>query len=206
MNEHLDASGLPIWAAPERNKGPILEQLQRILPRTPGIFLEIASGTGQHLAHFAAALPDWIFQPSDIDPEHLRTLEQRRLALGLGSVRAPLALDVCAPVWPELSCDVIYCANMIHIAPWAASVGLFRFAELHLSVGQLLLTYGPYKIAGEHVAESNARFDESLRARNPEWGVRDLSALEEESARFGIRLRESFQLPANNFLIVWERC
>jgi SAM-dependent methyltransferase len=205
MADELDEHGLPIWGAPERNKGPILEQLVRVLPSPGGTFLEIGSATGQHLAHFAAHLPHYRFLPSDYDPTHLRTLERRRVVLGLANVEAPLALDVTESVWPLGEVDVVYSANMVHIAPWEAAVGLFDGAARHLRHGGLLLTYGPYKLAGRHTAESNERFDASLRERNAAWGVRDVDDLSELASARRIELVESTAMPANNFFLVWQK-
>jgi SAM-dependent methyltransferase len=203
--DELDEHGLPIWGAPERNKGPILEQLVRVLPASGGTFLEIGSATGQHLAHFAAHFPNYRFLPSDYDAAHLATLERRRSVLGLSNIDAPLALDVTAPVWPVDVVDVVYSANMVHIAPWSAAIGLFDGAARHLGADGLLLTYGPYKVAGRHTAESNERFDASLRERNPEWGVRDLDDLIELGHARSIELALREAMPANNFFLVWRK-
>jgi SAM-dependent methyltransferase len=203
--DELDEHGLPLWGAPERNKGPILEQLVRVLPASGGTFLEIGSATGQHLAHFATHLPDYRFLPSDCDPAHLRTLERRCVVLGLTNVEAPRLLDVTEPAWPINDVDVVYSANMVHIAPWAAAVGLFDGAARHLRRGGLLLTYGPFKVAGRHTAESNERFDASLRERNPAWGVRDVDDLIDLGKARRIELVERTAMPANNFFLVWQK-
>jgi len=198
-----DEHGLPLWPAAERNKQAIAEVLKQELPEH-GILLEIASGTGQHATYFVTALPRWTIQPSDSDPENLDTL-RRRVALAENTrLLPPIELDVSlAP--PVLAPTAIYCANMVHIAPWSACVALFRLAGRLLESGGLLLTYGPYSVHGEHTAESNARFDESLRARNPEWGVRDVDAVTEVADAEGLTLARTHQMPANNLLLVWRR-
>ncbi len=201
-SEMRDEHGLPVWPAAERNREPILEVLKRVLPDR-GLLLEIASGTGQHAVHFVAGLGGWTIQPSDCDPEHLETL-RRRVALAQNArLLTPIVLDVTHEP-PRLAPTAIYCANMVHIAPWAACVGLFTLADKLLGAGGLLITYGPYSRHGEHTADSNARFDESLRARNPEWGVRDVDALSAVAREHGFELSETYPMPANNLLLVWR--
>lgn len=198
-----DEHGLPLWPAAERNKQPIADILQRVLPAR-GRLLEIASGTGQHALHFASALPGYAIVPSDCDPENLATL-RRRVALAQNPrLLPPLELDVTGTL-PDVDCTAVFCANMVHIAPWAASSGLFRVAAHLLAAGGLLVTYGPYSFHGEHTAESNARFDRSLKDRNPEWGVRDVDALEAVAREHGLLLGETHAMPANNFVLVWKR-
>lgn len=203
-SEFLDEQGLPSWPAAERNKQPVLEVLARVLPER-GLLLEIGSGTGQHAAHFVAALSGWTIQPSDCASEHLETL-RRRVALARNErLLPPIVLDVTEPSPPALAPTAIYCANMIHIAPWAACIGLFAVAEKLLGDGGLLLTYGPYSLHGEHTADSNARFDESLKARNPQWGVRDVDDVAAVARDHAFDLIERCQMPANNLLLVWQR-
>ena len=202
VTDPLDEHGLPSWPAAERNKQPILELLQRVLPAR-GWLLEIASGTGQHAVHFVTGLSGWTIQPSDCAPEHLETL-RRRVALAANErLLPPIVLDVIQEP-PPLSPSAIYCANMIHIAPWSACVGLFTVADKLLGEGGLLLTYGPYSLHGEHTAESNARFDQSLKARNAEWGVRDVDELLATARERGFELIERCPMPANNLLLVWR--
>jgi SAM-dependent methyltransferase len=198
-----DEHGLPLWPAAERNKQPIAEALRAVLPER-GLLLEVASGTGQHAVHFAATLPGWTIQPSDRDAENLETLRRRVALLAEPRVLPPLELDVTRDA-PELACTAVFCANMVHIAPWSACVGLFQVASRVLAPGGLLVTYGPYSVHGEHTAESNARFDQSLKARNPEWGVRDLDALEAVARERAFALVERREMPANNLLLVWRR-
>lgn len=201
--DSLDEHGLPLWPAAERNKGPILEVLQRVLPER-GWLLEVASGTGQHALAFASALSGWTIQPSDVDPENLETL-RRRVSLSKNPrLLPPLSLDVTEEP-PALTPTAIFCANMIHIAPWAACVGLFRLADQLLADRGQLVTYGPYSVQGTHTAESNARFDQSLRNRDPEWGVRDLDDLKALAQERRLFMREVIAMPANNLVVVWQR-
>jgi SAM-dependent methyltransferase len=192
------------WEAPERNKGPILEVLSRVLPRS-GTLLELASGTGQHAVHFARSLPGLRFVPSDIDPENLASIAAWRREANLPNLEPPRAIDVTAPSWDVGAVEAIYNANLIHIAPWAAAVGLFEGIERHLVPGGVAVVYGPFRIGGEHTAPSNAAFDQSLRARNASWGVRDLEAVVELAARAGAALSERVPMPANNQALVFVR-
>jgi hypothetical protein len=199
----LDEHGLPLWPAAERNKQPILDVLRKLLPER-GALLEVASGTGQHALHFANGLPGWTIQPSDADAEHLETLRRRVAFAKNPRLLPPIELDVTRSP-PALRATAIYCANMVHIAPWAVCLALFGLADRLLAVDGLLLTYGPYSIHGEHTSESNARFDQSLRERSAEWGVRDVDALSEVAERHGFVLADANRMPANNLLLVWRR-
>ncbi|HEX6764115.1 MAG TPA: DUF938 domain-containing protein [Polyangiaceae bacterium] len=203
MSDTIDEHGLAIWPAAERNKQPIAEVLRRVLPEQ-GLLLEIASGTGQHAVHFVGALPGWSIQPSECDSELLETLRQRVALVGNPRLLSPIELDVTGPA-PALEPTAIYCANMVHIAPWSACVGLFGIASRLLRDDGLLVTYGPYSVHGEHTAESNARFDQSLRERNADWGVRDVDALEQVAQDLGFALVQTHSMPANNLLLVWRR-
>jgi len=203
MTDPTDEHGLPLWPAPERNKQPIADVLLRVLPER-GLLLEIASGTGQHAVHFASALPNWTIQPSDCDAEHLATLQRRVAVAENPRLLSPVELDVTARA-PELEPTAIYCANMLHIAPWSACLGLFDVASRLLRTGGLLVTYGPYSVHGEHTAESNARFDQSLRERNAAWGVRDVDAIADAARERGLVLVATHDMPANNLLLVWRR-
>ncbi|MGJ3259718.1 MAG: DUF938 domain-containing protein [Rhodospirillales bacterium] len=191
-------------AASERNKGPILDVLERVLPES-GLVLEIASGTGQHAVHFATALPALEWQPSDIDPELRASVEAWRADAGLSNLKAPLHLDVTADTWPVAAADAIVNANMIHIAPWKVCLGLFDGAARLLPEGGILYMYGPYKIGGQHTAPSNASFDQSLRMRDPSWGIRDLDVVAEEAGRRGLDLIETVEMPANNLSVVYRK-
>ncbi len=190
--------------AAARNAGPILGELQRLLPAR-GRMLEIASGTGEHAAHFSAGLPGWQWQPSDGDDLALGSVAA--WCAGLDRVRAPLRLDVLAATWPgvEGEFDAIFCANLIHIAPWPCCAGLMRGAARHLAAGGVLVTYGPYLEDGVPTAPGNAAFDADLRARDPAWGLRRREDVAVEAARAGLELRERVAMPANNLLLVWAR-
>ncbi|MEO6279023.1 DUF938 domain-containing protein [Roseateles sp.] len=190
--------------AAERNGPPILAALQRLLPAT-GVMLEIASGTGQHAAFFSAGLPGWQWQPSDFEAGALPSIAA--WCDGLDRVRPPITLDVLDAPWPGVSApvDAIYCANMIHIAPWACTAGLMRGAARHLAPNGLLITYGPYLLDDEPTAPSNLAFDADLRTRNPGWGIRRLADVATEAAAAGLTLSERLDMPANNKLLVWAR-
>jgi cyclopropane fatty-acyl-phospholipid synthase-like methyltransferase len=187
-----------------RNRDPILAVLRRVLPAR-GTVLEIASGTGEHAVHFAAALPQITWQPADLDPDALRSISAYRARAQLPNLLPPLELDAAAAVWPVTSADAVVSINMIHIAPWTAAEGLMAGAERILSRGNVVYLYGPFKENGRHTAPSNAAFDASLRGRNPEWGVRDVGEVAELARRHGLALVERIAMPANNLSIVFRR-
>jgi SAM-dependent methyltransferase len=190
----------------ERNRAPIAAVLCRWLPAT-GTVLEIASGTGEHVAWFAAQFPGLVFQPSDPGGTERASIAAWTAAAGVANVRAPLALDVAAPHW-ENRTDVpaplaaILCINMVHISPWAATLGLMRGAGRLLADGGVLYLYGAYKRDGRHTAPSNAAFDAMLRAQNPDWGVRDLEAVVAAAEARGLALAEVVAMPANNLSVI----
>lgn len=195
--------------ASDRNKQPILEVLQRVLP-TRGTALEIASGTGQHVAHFAAAMPQWAWQPSDVTDTAFGSIAAWCAQLGVGNVRAPLRLDVTAPRWPgegtELplaGLDAVYCANMLHIAPWRCCAGLMQGAARYLAPQGVLITYGPYLEQGVATSQGNVDFDDDLRRRNAAWGIRAREDVEAEASAAGLRLVLRVEMPANNLLLVF---
>ena len=191
-------------AAAERNQGPIVAELKRLLPRA-GLLLEIASGSGQHAAHAAAALPVWRWQPSEADRAALASIEA--WCQGLPNLMPPLMLDVMAPSWPGVpkQVDAIFNANMIHIAPWPVCAALMQGAARHLAAQGLLLMYGPYLVDGESTAASNVAFNADLRSRNAAWGLRRLAAVQHEAQAVGLRLQERVAMPANNLLLVFAR-
>ncbi|MDQ6881098.1 MAG: class I SAM-dependent methyltransferase [Pseudomonadota bacterium] len=201
---------LPTSAAADRNKQPILDLLQQLLPDR-GTALEIASGGGQHVGWFAAEMRTWTWQPTDADPHVLPTIAARSAAAGLANVRAPLLLSVTAQQWPcaarpfSESFDAIYCANMLHIAPWNCCAGLMRGSARHLALDGLLITYGPYFEESAPAAPSNDAFDASLRQRDPAWGIRRLADVTLEAGKAGLRLQARHQMPANNLLLVFGR-
>jgi SAM-dependent methyltransferase len=188
--------------AAERNQGPILEQLRRLLPARARV-LEIASGTGQHAAHFAASEPGWEWQPTDAEPAALPSIAA--WCEGLANVAAPVLLDVTAADWPVPgSFDAVVCANMLHISPWATCAALVRGAARAAPEG-LLVVYGPFVVDGEPTAPSNLAFDADLRGRDPSWGLRRLSDVRAEAAGAGWALRERVAMPANNQALVFGR-
>ena len=190
--------------AAERNRAPILAELQRLLP-PQGTLLEIASGTGQHAAFCSAGLPGWHWLPSDFDAASLPSISA--WCAGLDRVAAPIRLDVLQPHWPGVPAQVeaIYCANLLHIAPWACCAALMQGAARHLSPSGLLITYGPYLEDEVPTSRGNLDFDADLRARDPAWGLRRREDLEREAARAGLVLRERVAMPANNLLLAWGR-
>lgn len=190
--------------AAERNAAPILDTLQRLLP-PQGLLLEVASGTGQHAAQCSQGLTGWTWLPSDADAEALPSI--RAWCTGLPTVLQPLHLDVLQPHWPGVpsQLDAIYCANMIHIAPWACCVGLFEGATRHLAAQGLLVTYGPYLEDEVPTSPGNLAFDADLRMRNASWGLRRREDVEQVAVRAGLALRQRVAMPANNLLLVWGR-
>lgn len=190
--------------AAERNRSPIGAELQRLLPAS-GLLLEIASGTGQHAAHASAGLPGWQWLPSDADAAALPSI--RAWCQGLARVRPPIVLDVLQPQWPGVPAEVdaIFCANMLHIAPWACCAGLMQGAARHLSATGLLITYGPCLEDEVPTAAGNQAFDADLRRRDPAWGLRRREDVQVEAARAGLALRERVAMPANNLLLAWGR-
>jgi SAM-dependent methyltransferase len=187
-----------------RNQQAILDVLRRVLPRT-GLVLEVASGTGQHAAFFSGHLSGLLWQPSDTSVEALSSIQAWTEESNLENLLPPIELDVRSPRWPIASAQALLCVNMIHISPWETTEGLFRGAAGLLAGGSPLITYGPYRLHGTHSAPSNLAFDESLRSRNPLWGVRDIDALIELAARTGFELQERVPMPANNMTLVWIR-
>jgi SAM-dependent methyltransferase len=190
--------------AAERNKEPILDVLRRVLPPR-GVVLEVASGTGQHAVHMAAALPGLVWQPSDPDPDARASITAWIEDAGAANVLLPVALDVRSGPWPVESADAVVCINMIHIAPWAAAEHLVEGAGRILGPGAPLVLYGPYRRDGRHTAPSNEAFDADLRRRNPEWGVRDLQAVAALATENSFVLEDVVEMPANNLTVVFRR-
>jgi SAM-dependent methyltransferase len=193
----------------ERNKHPILEVLRKLLPPT-GSALEIASGTGQHVQWFAKAMPLWSWQPTEVHRGALYNIEVRVAEAELGNVLEAAQLNVCTEPWfadaaLNASFDMVLCINMLHIAPWDACPALMRGAAKYLKTGGKLVTYGPYFEADVQPTQSNLEFDQSLRAHDPSWGIRQLANVEKEAEAVGLRLAQRHELPANNLLLVWER-
>ena len=187
-----------------RNRDPILAVLTRVVPER-GTVLEIASGSGEHAVYFAAALPSLTWQPTDLDPVALRSLAAHRAAARLPNVRPPLQLDASARSWPVEHADAVAMINMLHISPCRAAEGLMAGAGRVLRPGGVLYLYGPFRENGVHTAPSNAVFDGSLRARNPEWGVRDVVDLTELARAHGLFFVERVSMPANNLSLIFRR-
>lgn len=193
-------------AAPHvaRNAGPIADVLRDVLPAR-GLVLEVASGTGEHVLHFAREFPKLLWQPSDPEPAALRSIEAWRAEAGLFNLLPAVSLDARAADWPVVEADAVLAINMIHISPWAATLGLMRGAGRLLRHGAPLYLYGAYRQAGVETAPSNEAFDESLRARDAEWGLRDLEELVAEAQANGFTLESVTPMPANNLSVVLRR-
>ena len=196
--------------AAERNQAPILAVLRTLLAPN-GRALEIACGTGQHAACFGAALPGWRWQPTDWQDTLFPSVTGWCAQQGAANVQRPLRLDVTQSPWPAegpaftTPFDLIYCANLLHIAPWECCSGLMRGAARHLGAQGLLVTYGPYLEQGVPTAEGNLAFDASLRAQDPRWGIRAVEDVAQEARAAGLQLAQRHALPANNLLLVWQR-
>lgn len=191
-----------ILPSADRNKGPILDVLRRVLPESAAV-LEIASGTGQHAVHFAEHLPGISWQPSDMDGERRASIRAWRDDSQLTNLLEPVNIDVTNTGWEVGIFDAIYNSNLIHISPWECCLGLLAGAKRHVRPGGLLIIYGPFRIGGDHTAPSNRGFDDDLRSRNPKWGVRDLEAVRDAAA--GFNLEERVEMPANNQILVFRR-
>lgn len=190
-------------AAAERNRQPILDVLEQVLPATADV-LEIAAGTGLHAAHAGAAHPAWTWQPTDALPAALPIAAET--TRGLPNVRAPVRLDVRETPWPvpPRAFDALLCINMLHISPWATCAALMHGAATHLRPGGTLLLYGPYRVEGEPLVASNAAFDADLKARDPEWGLRELGAVIGEAERAGLAFERRWDMPANNLMLAFR--
>lgn len=195
---------LPFSPAAERNAPFILQQLQAWLPRAARV-LEIASGTGQHARHFAAAQPGWDWQPTEAQAQALPVVAAR--CAGLPNVRAPHRLDVLALPWTVDAepFDAVCVANLLHIAPWEATAALMQGAARCLRPKGTLAVYGPFVVEGEALAPSNAAFDADLRGRDPRWGLRSLQQVRAAAQAAGLSLSERQAMPANNLLLRFER-
>ncbi len=187
----------------ERNKGPILAVLREELAGCRRV-LEVGSGTGQHAVYFAAALPQLVWQPSELQ-EQLPGLSERIRLEGGSNLRAPLALDVQSHPWPGTPVDAIFTANTLHIMGWSAVCEFFRGAAGALERPGVLCVYGPFRFEGRHTSESNAGFDEYLRRRDPASGVRDFEALDRLAQGGGLSFKANHAMPANNRTLVWRR-
>ena len=185
-----------------RNRDSILDVLRNVLPMS-GLVLEIASGSGEHVVHFAKSFPSLVFQPSDTEPEALQSVAAWVKATGVTNVRAPVFLDASQP-WPIASADGIICINMIHISPWHATLGLIKSAAAILPPAAPLYFYGPHKREGVATALSNQAFDRSLRDSNPTWGLRDIEAVAAVANSVGFSTPVVTEMPANNLSVVFR--
>jgi hypothetical protein len=197
---HAERQSAP---ATHRNREPILSVMRGVFPDR-GFVLEVSSGTGEHAAFFSRSFPDLVWQPSDVDSTALASIESWRDE-GSEGLLPPIELDTTAEPWPVEQADVVVNINMIHIAPWEACCGLMRGAGAILPSGGLLFMYGPYRIGNRHTAWSNEAFDESLRGRDPAWGVRDLETVIEEADAHELLFEECLEMPANNFSLIFRR-
>ena len=200
-------------AAFHRNHQAIWSVLQTFLAGKSGDVVETGSGTGQHVVHFAKHSPDITWWPSDLNENHLKSIEAWRAHTALPNIRPPLRIDLSDSAWcPQMQDGsgpaellAVFCANVIHIAPWRVAEGLFAGAGRHLSRDGRLFLYGPFKRDGKHTAMSNAVFDTSLREQDGDWGVRDIADLEKLAAGVGLALVETVQMPANNMILIFGR-
>jgi SAM-dependent methyltransferase len=190
--------------AAARNREPILCVLRDILPQ-PAHVLEIASGTGEHAVWFSSALVAVTWQPTDCDPEALRSIAAWRDIAGPPNLLPPLRLDAAADIWPVTHADAVVAINMIHIAPWTATQGLIAGAAQVLNPGGLLFIYGPFREGGVHTTASNAAFDADLQAHDPSWGIRDLDEINTLASQHGFQAAERIAMPANNLSVVFRR-
>jgi hypothetical protein len=190
--------------AAERNRGPILEVLRDVLP-VRGRVLEVASGTGQHVVHFAASLRDLVWQPTDVDLAALASIRAYREEASLSNVLEPMELDASAPTWPIDHADAVISINMIHISPFAACLGLLAGSARILPAGAPLVLYGPFIIDGDFQGASNVEFDRRLREENPAWGVRELGAVKAAAEERELVFDRVVQRPANNQVVVFRR-
>jgi hypothetical protein len=200
-------------AASHRNHAPIWAVLQPFLAGKSGDVVEAGSGTGQHVVHFAKHTPGIIWWPSDLNERHLKSIEAWRAHAALPNIRPPQRIDLSDAAWCPAMHDgsgpaellAVFCANVIHIAPWPVAEGLFAGAGRYLRADGRLFLYGPFKRAGKHTAMSNAVFDTSLREQDAEWGVRDIADLEKLAAGVGLALIDTVPMPANNMILVFGR-
>ena len=209
----VESDGRLDAAAFHRNHEPIWAVLEKFLAGKSGDVVEVGSGTGQHVVHFAKHTPGIVWWPSDLNENHLRSIEAWRAHSALANIRPPLRIDLTDPAWCPAMQDgsgpdkllAVFCANVIHIAPWRVAEGLLAGAGRYLRSDGRLFLYGPFKREGKHTAMSNAVFDTSLRQQDAEWGVRDIADVETLAAGAGLALVETLPMPANNMILVFGR-
>jgi SAM-dependent methyltransferase len=206
-----DAEGRLDAPAFHRNHEAIASVIVKFLEGRSGDVLEIGSGTGQHAVALASQVATIAWWPTDLNDNHLRSIAAWRAHAKIPDVQAPVRLDASASDWKlrehglPTSFVAMFCANVIHISPWSVAEGLLAGAGRHLAAGARLFLYGPFRRDGAHSAPSNAEFDQSLRNRDPSWGVRDTADLKKLAAANGLRFVELVEMPSNNATLVFER-
>ena len=198
------ADGRIVSPSAERNKGPIAEILMRYLP-AQGEVLEVGSGTGQHVLHFAQAMPHIRWQPTERDADARKSIASWLRQTPAPNINTPLPLDVHDTIWPAHDVAAVVCINMIHIAPPSATEALLRGAGKVIAPGGILFLYGPYRRQGRHTSPSNEAFDARLKAQNPEWGVRNLEDVVQLASTVGFELAQTHDMPANNLVVVFRK-
>ena len=196
-------TSIPFSSAAERNRQPILDVLRELLP-VEGTLLEIGSGTGQHAVFFAQNLPGLTWQPTDRE-ENLAGLEACFQAEGNERILPLLHLDVLSDPWPGRSYDAAYSANTAHIMSWEAVIAMFSGVGAHLAGGARFCLYGPFNIENRFTSPSNAQFDAHLREQDPQMGIRDMAAVENLANLHHMRLEQKIAMPANNFILVFQK-
>lgn len=212
LDGYLTNEKLRSAPAAERNKAPILQVLQKVLPSDfAGQALEVSSGTGQHVTYFAKQFPNSRWQPTELEPSLISSISAYISAFESSNVLPPFVLDASLPFSAqnenlrESSFDFIMCANLIHIAPWNVAEGLFAGAGIVLKPNGAMITYGPYAVDGVLSPDSNVQFDKTLRSRDSSWGIRDVRDVRELARRNGLSLEETFEMPANNKCLLFRK-
>ncbi len=190
--------------ATARNSGPLADVLAEELP-PHGLVLEIASGSGEHAVYMARRFASLAWQPSDVETDALRSVDAWAAEAGLGNLLPAIALDAVREAWPLASADAVLCVNMVHISEWAATEGLFAGSAQLLGAGSPLILYGPYLESDVETAPSNLQFDRSLKARNREWGLRNLADVDGLATRRGFERTRRVEMPANNLVLVYRK-
>jgi hypothetical protein len=198
------ADGRLVSPSAERNKETIAKTLMRVLP-AKGDVLEVSSGTGQHVLHFARAMPHLRWKPTDRDADCLTSIASWLAQTPTPNVNAPRYLDVHDEIWPVHDVAAVVCLNMIHIAPPSATEALLRGAGKVIARGGILFLYGPFRRNGRHTSASNEAFDALLKAENPEWGVRDVEDVADLAASVGLELEQTHDMPANNLAVIFRK-
>jgi hypothetical protein len=199
--EAAAAGALRSAPAALRNREPIAEVLREWLPER-GLVLEVASGTGEHAVHFAQVFPMLDWQPSDVHPDALASIGAWRQAAGLPNVRAPIVIDASVPDWPIDSADAVLNINMVHISPWSAALGLLDGSARVLARDAPLILYGPWLREDAPTAPSNLAFDQDLKSRDADWGLRRVEDFAAAAAERGLKLEQTQPMPANNLMLL----